>query len=74
MPNKGVNGLAGGVVVRNLPKLPAGQARMKMIFTIDLYAQLQVKFYSLDNGRTDFYRVDVKNLVEDLKTEEEPAE
>jgi hypothetical protein len=65
MPSKGINGLAGGVVIRGLPKLPAGKARMKMIFTIDLYAKLQVKFYSLDNGRTDFYRMDVKNLVEE---------
>lgn len=67
MPNKGINGLAGGVVIRGLPKLPAGGARMKMIFTIDLYAKLQVKFYSLDNGKTDFYKVDVKNLVENEK-------
>ncbi len=71
MPNKGINGLAGGVVIRGLPKLPAGEARMKMIFTIDLYAKLQVKFYSLDNGRTDFYRVDVKNLVENEELESE---
>lgn len=71
MPNKGKNGLAGGVVIRGLPKLPAGEAKMKMIFTIDLYAKLQVKFYSLDNGRSDFYRVDVKNLVENVETENE---
>lgn len=74
MPNKGVNGLAGGVVIRGLPKLPSGQARMKMIFTIDLYAKLQVKFYSLDNGRTDFYRVDVKNLVTEVESEEQITE
>lgn len=71
MPNKGINGLAGGVVIRGLPKLPVGEARMKMIFTIDLYAKLQVKFYSLDNGKTDFYRVDVKNLVKTEKIENE---
>lgn len=63
MPNKGINGLAGGVIIKGLPKLPAGKARMKMIFTIDLYAKLQVKFYSLDNGKTDYYRVDIENLV-----------
>lgn len=74
MPNKGVNGLAGGVVIRGLPKLPAGEARMKMIFTIDLYAKLQVKFYSLDNGRTDFYRVDVKGLVAEMENETQKAE
>jgi hypothetical protein len=70
MPNKGQNGQIGGVIIRGLPKLPARGARMKMIFTIDLYAKLVVKFYSLDNGREDFYRVDVKNLVSKLENEQ----
>jgi len=39
-----------------------------------LYAKLQVKFYSLDNGRTDFYRVDVKNLVTEVESEEQITE
>ncbi|UAB83327.1 hypothetical protein INR75_14210 [Zunongwangia sp. SCSIO 43204] len=69
MPNKGANGQIGGVIIRGLPKLPARKARMKLIFTIDLYAKLVVKFYSLDNGREDFYRVDIKNLVSELENE-----
>jgi hypothetical protein len=71
MPSRGNNGVLGGVVLRNLPKMPAGEARLKIIFTIDVYAKLQVKFISLDNGTTDFYRADLKNLVVEVKDVEE---
>lgn len=70
MPNQSTNKQPGGVVIRGLPLKPAGEARMKMIFTIDIYGQLRVKFYSLDNGRSDYYQVDVKGLLKDIVEQE----
>ena len=66
MPKQGRNGKSGGVKLEGLPILPAGEARMKMIFTIDIYAILKVKFYSLDNGIADYFTIDVKNLVAEV--------
>jgi hypothetical protein len=66
MPNQSTNGEPGGVIVRGLPLKPAREAKMKMIFTIDIYAQLKVKFYSLDNGQSDYYQVDAKGLLSDV--------
>ena len=71
MPRKGKNGIKGGVKISGLPKLLAGEARMKMIFTIDLNYRLQIKFYSLDNGNADFFDIGIKNLTEELKIEKE---
>lgn len=70
MPKKGENGLQGGLRITGLPKLPAGKARMKIIFTIDLNYILKIKLYSLDNGNSDFFNIGVKNLTEELQTEE----
>ena len=66
MPNRSANRKVGGVVIYGLPPKPFGEARMKMIFTINIYGQLKVKFYSLDNGRSDDYEVDVKGLLADV--------
>lgn len=74
MPNQSTNKQPGGVVIRGLPPKPAGEASMKMIFTIDIYAQLKVKFYSLDNGRSDYYQVDVKALLADVVEQEKTNE
>lgn len=71
MPRKGKNGIKSGVKIYGLPKLPAGEARMKMIFTIDLNYKLQIKFYSLDNGNADYFDIGVKNLTEELIDEKE---
>jgi len=65
MPNKSSNGELGGVILRGLPPKPQGEAKVKMIFTIDIYGQLKVKFYSLDTGRTDYYNVDVNGLLDE---------
>jgi hypothetical protein len=70
MPNQSTNRQASGVVIYGLPPKPAGEARMKMIFTIDIYGQLKVKFYSLDNGRSDYYGVDIKGLLADVVQQE----
>lgn len=67
MPNFGTNKFAGGVQIKGLPLKPAGEAIMKMIFTIDIYGILKVKFYSLDNGNSDNYTVDVKGLLDDYR-------
>ena len=68
MPNFGTNKYAGGVHIKGLPLKPKGEAQLKMIFTIDIYGILKVKFYSLDNGNSDYYTVDVKGLLDDYKT------
>lgn len=65
MPGKGSNGKIGGVVVRGLPSKPQGEAELKFIFTIDLYGSLKVRFYSLDNGRSDYFSVNVNGLLAD---------
>lgn len=67
MPNMSTNKHKGGVIVRGLPLKPAGEARLKMIFTIDIYAILKVKFYSLDNGNSDYYTADINGLLDDYK-------
>lgn len=71
MPRKSSNRQEGGVALHGLPAKPQGEAKMKMIFTIDIYGQLRVKFYSLDNGRSDYYNADVKGLLADVVVTEE---
>lgn len=66
LPKQSANKQVGGVVLRGLPAKPQGEAKMKMIFTIDIYGQLRVRFYSLDNGRSDFYSVDINGLLTDV--------
>jgi molecular chaperone DnaK (HSP70) len=67
MPRQSSNRHKGGVILHGLPVNPKGEAKMKMIFTIDIYGQLRVKFYSLDNGKSDHYSVDVKGLLTEVK-------
>ncbi len=74
MPKQSTNRQEGGVMLRGLPAKPQGEAKMKMIFTIDIYGQLKVKFYSLDNGRSDCYQVDVNGLLADVVEQEKTNE
>ena len=74
MPNKSKNKQPGGVVLYGLPPKPMGEAKMKMIFTIDIYGQLKVKFYSLDNGHDDYYNVDINGLLTEVKSDDENNE
>ena len=67
MPNFGTNKYPGGVQINGLPLKPEGEAKMKIIFTIDIYGILNVKFYSLDNGNSDNYTVDIKGLLDDYQ-------
>lgn len=67
MPRQSSNRQEGGVILHGLPAKRQGEAKMKMIFTIDIYGQLRVKFYSLDNGRSDHYSVDVNGLLTEVK-------
>ena len=67
MPNFGTNKYPGGVQIKGLPLKPEGEAKMKIIFTIDIYGILNVKFYSLDNGNSDNYTVDIKGLLDDYQ-------
>ena len=40
------------MTITGLPKKPAGEARMKYIFTIDIYGNLGMVKYSLDTGKS----------------------
>jgi hypothetical protein len=63
MPGKGSNGKIGGVVVRGLPPKPEGETELKFIFTIDLFGSLKVRFYSLENGMSDYFLANVNGLL-----------
>jgi len=71
MPNQSTNRKESGVIIRGLPAKPKGEAKMKIIFTINIFGQLKVKFYSLDNGRTDYYSVNVNGIIADVQPPEE---
>lgn len=58
----------GKVEVSRLPLKPAGQAKLKCIFTIDIYGELRVRFYSLDNGRSSYFSIDVNGLISTMDT------
>lgn len=58
-----VNLQKGAVKVSGLPLKPAGSVRLKINFSIDIYGQLRVKLFSLDNGRSDLYVENVANLL-----------
>jgi len=66
MPGKSSNGKVGGVVVRGLPPKPEGECKLKIIFTIDLYGKLKIKYYSLDNGISDNFTVDINGLITEV--------
>jgi hypothetical protein len=66
MPNQGLNKHPGGVIVRDIPPKPAGEAKLRIIFSIDIYGQLKVRFYSLDNGSNDLYWCDINSLLADI--------
>ena len=38
------------MIISGLPKKPAGEAKMKYHFTIDIYGNLRMEKFSLDNG------------------------
>jgi hypothetical protein len=69
MPNQSTNKQLGGVVVSGLPPKPQGEAQMKIIFSIDINGQLRVKFYSLDNGKSDYFTFDVARLLTEVNRE-----
>lgn len=48
-----------------IPKMLAGQAKMKYIFTIDIYGKLNITKYSLDNGRKVTATTNLINLLEE---------
>lgn len=53
------------MTLNGIPKMPAGQAKMKYIFTIDIYGKLNMTKYSLDNGRRVTSTANLINLIED---------
>jgi hypothetical protein len=52
-----------------IPPKPAGQAKLKYIFTIDVYGNLRMEKFSLDNGRGKIVN---KNIIELLEEVVEP--
>ncbi len=53
------------MTLNGLPKKLAGEAKMKYIFTIDIYGKLSMTKYSLDNGARVTASANLKNLLED---------
>ena len=52
-----------------LPKKLAGQAEIKYNFTIDIYGNLRMEKYSLDNGRKQIINKKISGLLEEIKSE-----
>ncbi|WP_460554569.1 phospholipase D-like domain-containing protein [Hymenobacter daeguensis] len=68
------NKALGKVEVSRLPKKPAGEAELKFIFTIDVYGELWVQFYSLDNGRRDTLTANINGLLAGVPLSEPASE
>lgn len=52
------------MTLKYLPAKPAGQAKIKYIFNIDIYGILNITKYSLDNGRKVLETADLRNIIE----------
>jgi hypothetical protein len=52
-----------------LPPKPAGQAEIKYHFTIDLFGNLRMEKYSLDNGKKQIINKKITGLLEEIKIE-----
>lgn len=49
-----------------LPKKPAGQAEIKYHFTIDIFGNLRMEKYSLDNGKKQILNKKITGLLEEI--------
>ena len=52
------------MTITGLPKKPAGEAKMKYIFSIDMYGNLNMVKYSLDTGKSIKANAKLSNLLE----------
>lgn len=53
--------------ISGLPKKPAGEAKMKYHFTIDIYGNLRMEKFSLDNGIRQIINKKITGLLEEEK-------
>lgn len=53
--------------IAGLPPKPAGEASLKYHFTIDIYGNLRMEKYSLDNGKRQVLNKKITGLLEELK-------
>lgn len=53
------------ITLYGLPKKPPGDAKMKNIFSVDIYGKLSIVKYSLDNGKRATASAWLTNLLED---------
>ncbi len=53
--------------IKGLPKKPAGDAKMKYHFTIDIYGNLRMEKFSLDNGIRQIINKKITGLLEEEK-------
>jgi len=52
--------------INGIPKKPAGEAKMKYHFTIDIYGILRMEKFSLDNGVKQIITKKIKGLLEEI--------
>lgn len=57
------------MTVRGIPPKPAGEAKLKYHFTIDIYGNMKMEKFSLDNGRRQVLNKKITGLLEELKEE-----
>jgi hypothetical protein len=55
------------MTISGLPKKPAGMAKMKYHFTIDIYGNLRMEKYSLDNGIRQVLTKKINGLLEKIE-------
>ena len=62
------------IEVYGLPRKPKGEAKIKYNFTIDIYGNLRMEKYSLDNGRKSVVNKIITGLLEEIPDEGENTE
>ncbi len=54
------------MTVKGLPPKPAGEARIKFHFTINIYGMLKMEMFSLDNGMRQIIVKQLTGLLEEI--------
>lgn len=62
------------ITITGLPPKPKGEAKIKYNFTIDIYGNLKMEKYSLDNGRKSVISKVITGLLEEVPDESETLE
>jgi molecular chaperone DnaK (HSP70) len=55
------------MTVTGIPPKPAGEAKIKYHFTIDIYGNLKMEKFSLDNGRRFIISKKITGLLEEIQ-------